>query len=344
MPFTPRFRTIMLSTLATFLILIAVGVGAGTYQASAFERDNGNRGELIDVGGYRMNSVHVPRPPGADLPPIVFIHGASANLNDPMAAFREKLEGRAEMLFLDRPGFGYSERGGPRNAYPDGQADAVAALMKKRGIGKAIIVAHSFGGAIAATFALNHSDMVAGLIFLSPATHPWPGGIDWYYDVAKTPLLGDLFATLVAPTVGRLLVDKATRGVFAPNHRPDDYIAESKTYLALRPATFRNNAIDIANLLDYVKTVAPRYVEIKAPTVIITGDRDKVVLPDIHSRQLHEAIRGSRLVTIHNLGHKPDYIVTDVAIAAIETVAGEKPDLEGLARAAEKRIAGDDAD
>lgn len=331
----------MFSTLATFFILIAVGIGAGTYQASAFERENGNTGERIDVGGYSMNSVHVPRPPGADLPPIVFIHGASANLNDPMAAFRAKLEGRAEMLFLDRPGFGYSDRGGPRNAYPDGQADAVAALMRKRGIDRAIIVAHSFGGAIAATFALNHKDMVAGLVFLAPATHPWPGGVEWYYNVAKTPLLGDLFATLVAPTVGRLLVDKATRSVFAPNHRPDDYIARSKTYLALRPGTFRNNAVDIANLLAYVTRIAPRYAEIKAPTVIITGDRDNVVLPDIHSRQLHEAISGSRLTTIHNLGHKPDYIVTDVAIAAIETVAGETPNIDALARAAEKRIAND---
>jgi pimeloyl-ACP methyl ester carboxylesterase len=331
----------MLSTLAAFFAVIIAGLGAGTYQAAAFERGNGNRGELIDVGGYAMNSVHVPRPPGADLPPIVFIHGASANLNDPMAAFRSKLEGRAEMLFLDRPGFGYSERGGPRNDFPDGQADAIAALMQKRGIKKAIIVAHSFGGAIAATFALNHKDMVAGLVFLSPATHPWPGGVDWYYDIAKTPLLGDLFSTLVAPTVGRLLVDKATRGVFAPNHRPDDYIARSQTYLALRPNTFRYNAIDISNLLAYVTKVAPRYREIKAPTVIVTGDRDAVVLPEIHSRQLHEAIAGSKLVRIHNLGHKPDYIVTDVAIAAIETVAGQTPDLDALAGIAQARIAGD---
>lgn len=331
----------MLSTFAVFFAVILAGLGAGTYQAAAFERENGNRGELIDIGGYAMNSVHVPRPSGADLPPIVFIHGASANLNDPMAAFRKSLEGRAEMLFLDRPGFGYSERGGPRNDFPDGQADAIAALMQKRGIKKAIIVAHSFGGAIAATFALNHKDMVAGLVFLSPATHPWPGGVDWYYDIAKTPLLGDLFSTLVAPTVGRLLVDKATRGVFAPNHRPDDYIARSQTYLALRPNTFRYNAIDISNLLAYVTKVAPRYREIKAPTVIITGDRDAVVLPEIHSRQLHEAIAGSKLVRIHNLGHKPDYIVTDVAIAAIETVAGQTPDLDALAKAAQVRIAGD---
>ncbi|WEZ82563.1 alpha/beta hydrolase [Rhizobium sp. 32-5/1] len=312
-----------------------------SYQASAFEKETGLQGDLIDVGGYRMNSVYIPRPKSADLPTLVFIHGASANLRDPMGAFRDKLEGRADMLFLDRPGLGFSERGGPQNGYPDGQADAIAALMKKRGIKKAIIVSHSFGGAVAATFALNHKEMVEGLVFLSPATHPWPGGIEWYYKVTKAPVVGWLFATLVAPPAGLVVIDKATKSVFAPNRRPDDYIERTGAYLALRPRAFRNNAIDVANLLEYVKKTAHRYREIKVPTIIITGDRDNVVLPEIHSRGLHDAIAGSRLITVHNLGHKPDYVVTDLAIAAIETVAGKKRNLDGLARKAEARIATD---
>lgn len=127
---------------------------------------------MIDVGGFRLNSVLVPASDKADLPPLVFIHGASGNLRDQMHAFRSKLEGRATLLFLDRPGHGYSERGGPENAWPDGQANAIAHLMEKRGIDRAIIVAHSFGGAIAASFALEHPEKTAGLLFLAPATHP----------------------------------------------------------------------------------------------------------------------------------------------------------------------------
>lgn len=334
----------MLYISALFATVMVMAFAFSSYQASAFEKETGHQGDMIDVGGYRMNSVYVPRPKSADLPTLVFIHGASANLRDQMGAFRGPLEGRADMLFLDRPGLGFSERGGPQNDYPDGQADAIAALMEKRGIKKAIIVSHSFGGAVAATFALNHQDMVEGLVFLSPATHPWPGGIEWYYKVTKTPVLGWLFATLVAPPAGLAVIDKATEAVFAPNHRPDDYIERTGAYLALRPGAFRNNAIDIANLLDYVKKTAPRYSEIKVPTVIITGDRDSVVLPEIHSRGLHEAIAGSPLITVHNLGHKPDYVVTDLAIAAIETVAGKRRDLDGLAREAEARIAQDNFD
>ncbi|OJF94548.1 alpha/beta fold hydrolase [Pararhizobium antarcticum] len=334
----------MLYLSSLFATVLITAFAFSSYQASAFEKEAGNRGELIDVGGYRMNSVYIPAADSADLPTLVFIHGASANLRDPMGAFRDKLEGRAAMLFLDRPGLGFSERGGPQNGYPDGQADAIAALMEKRGIRKAIIVSHSFGGAIAATFALNHKDKVEGLVFLSPATHPWPGGIEWYYKVTKAPVLGWLFATLVAPPAGLALIDKATKAVFAPNRRPDDYIERTGAYLALRPRAFRSNAIDIANLLDYVRKIAPRYSEIKVPTVIITGDRDSVVLPEIHSKGLHEAIAGSRLISIHNLGHKPDYVVTDLAIAAIETVAGKKRDLVRLAREAEARIAQDNFD
>ena len=55
--------------------------------------------------------VHVPAPARPTLPPIVFIHGASANLQDQMVPLRPLLEGRAELLFFDRPGHGWSERG-----------------------------------------------------------------------------------------------------------------------------------------------------------------------------------------------------------------------------------------
>ncbi len=119
----------------------------------------------IDVGGFRLNSVLLQAGRHADLPPIVFIHGASASLYDPMLSFRQMLEGRAKLLFVDRPGHGQSDVGGKENIFPDGQADAIATLMNKRKIGRAIVVSHSFGGAIAASLATRHPDLVAGLVF-----------------------------------------------------------------------------------------------------------------------------------------------------------------------------------
>jgi pimeloyl-ACP methyl ester carboxylesterase len=295
----------------------------------------------IDVGGYRLASILVEPGKRPDLPPIVFIHGASASLYDPMFSFRAKLEGRAKLLFVDRPGHGSSDAGPDKNILPDGQADAIARLMEKRGIHKAIVVGHSFGGAIAAALAMRHPDMVSGLVFLSPAVYPWDSGVAWYYDAASAPVAGPLFSTLIVPPLGLLAIDRATVGVFAPNHRPPDYIASTRALQALRPAAFRHNAREVAGLSDWAKTASPGYRKIRAPTVIITGDTDGVVSPEIHARHLARDIPGATLVTVRNLGHKSDYIANDLAIAAIEKLAGQRVDLAPIARAIERRIAND---
>ncbi|KAA1182292.1 alpha/beta hydrolase [Rhizobium tropici] len=327
------------SLLAAIVLLLAVAAGFSAYKTRAIEQTYPNIGELTDIGGYRLNAVHLPRPATADLPALVFIHGASGNLRDQFEAFAAPLSGRAEMLFVDRPGHGYSERGTAENALPSGQADAIARLMDKRGIKSAIIIGHSFGGAIAAAFGMRHPEKTKGLLFLAPATHPWPGGVDWYYTLAAMPVLGWLFTQLFVIPIGLRRVDTGTLSIFHPNTRPTDYIMKTAPELVLRPRTFRNNAIDVVNLFAYVSTHAPRYREIKAPTIIITGDSDDIVLEELHSRGLARDIAGAELITIRNLGHKPDYVTTDVAIAAIEHLAGQPRDLEILAAEAEIRIA-----
>lgn len=324
-----------------FLVLILAAAAAlfvfTQYRVRRIEQRFPVIGERLDVGGYRLHAVHVPEPDGADLPPLVFIHGASGNLRDPLCAFRKLLSGRAEMLFVDRPGHGYSDRGGPNNAWPDGQARAIAALMRRKGIDRAVIVGHSFGGAIAASFAIAFPKMTAGLVFLAPATHPWPGGVAWYNTLTRRPVLGRLFANLVALPAGLALIDDGMRSVFAPNPMPADYIGTAPA-LVLRPRSFRANAIDLANLYDHVSRTADRYREIAAPTVIVTGDRDGVVLPDLHSRGLHRDIAGSELVWVRNLGHKPDYVAGELCVAAIEKAAGYDRDLQAIAEAVERRL------
>ncbi len=333
----------MLAEISTLLAPIAAAIGYTSYKARQFEQAFPNIGELTDIGGYKMNAVHIPRPDTADLPPLVFVHGACGNLLDQIGAFLVPLEGRAEMLFVDRPGHGYSERGGPENAFPSGQADAIAKLMEKRGIEKAIIVGHSFGGAIAAAFGVRHPEKSAGLLFLAPATHPWPGGIDWYYHVATVPVIGWLFNHAIVVPLGLWRLEQATLNVFRPNLRPADYIAKTGPSLVLRPKTFHANAADFTRLLEYVKAQSPHYCSITAPTVIITGDSDDIVWEHLHSQGLARDIAGSELVTVRGVGHKPDYLATDVAIAALEKIAGMPRDLQAVARVAEQRLSGDAA-
>lgn len=331
----------MLAEVSALLAPLAAAIGYSSFKARQFEQAFPNIGELTDIGGYRMNALHIPRPDTADLPAIVFIHGASGNLLDQTGAFLRPLQGRAEMLFVDRPGHGYSERGGPENAVPSGQAAAIARLMEKRCIEEAIIVGHSFGGAIAAAFGVHHPEKTAGLLFLAPATHPWPGGVDWYYHAAAAPLIGWLFNHALVVPMGLRRLEQGTMNVFRPNVRPADYIASTGPSLVLRPGTFHNNATDFTRLLGYLKAESHRYREITAPTVIMTGDSDDIVWEHLHSQGLARDIAGSELVTIRGVGHKPDYLATDVAIAALEKIAGMPRDLQAAARNAEERLTGD---
>lgn len=299
------------------------------------------RGRFATVNDTRLHYVFEPAGASANLPPVVFLHGASGNLADQLTAFRDRLAGRADLLFVDRPGHGWSRRGPPSNAWPDGQAATVAALMDRLGIERAVISGHSFGGAVAASFALNHPGKTIGALFLAPVSHPWPGGVDWYYDLTPVPVIGRLFSeTLVLP-FGLRRMRRGTAAVFAPNPAPDDFLEHTGVPLVLRPWHFRANATDISNLLDYVTRTAPRYREIETPAVVITGNRDAIVLPKVHSVGLSRDLPNAELVWIRNLGHKPDYVATDLAVAAIEKLAGHPRDLQAMARALEKRIADD---
>ena len=321
-------------------LLLALA-GATRVGAWLIERRHPPAGVFAQIGGAAIHHVHVPAGETADLPPVVFIHGASGNLLDQMVPVRPLLEGRAEMLFLDRPGHGWSERGGA-NASPFEQAATIVALMDTLGIERAVIVGHSFGGAVAATLALAHPDRVAGLVFVAAATHPWPGaGTSWYYSLSSVPVIGRLFTETLAWPGGSLRMRGASVCVFSPNPMPEAYLEDAAIPLVLRPAAFRWNAADVAGLYDHVAAVAPRYGEIAAPTVVISGNRDTVVYEEIHSEGLARDIPGAEIVWVDNLGHKPDWIAPDLVTAAIEKVAGRAVDLQATARIVETRIAGD---
>ncbi len=334
---------LLAAALAFLLSLVLALVAATRLGAWLIERRHPPEGSFADIDGTRLRYVHVPAPGRPELPPLVFFHGATANLKDQMVPLRPVFEGRAEMLFVDRPGHGWSSRG-RGNETPSGQAATIAALMQRLGISEAILVGHSFGAAVAAAFAVEQPQRTRGLVFLSAASHPWPGGnTSWYYDLAAMPLAGQLFVETLTYPAGRWRMAEATRCVFHPNPVPADYGERASIPLVLRPAAFRANAVDVAGLYRYVREAASRYRQIAVPTVVVSGDSDAVVYEEIHSIGLARDIQGAELVWVRNLGHKPDWIAPDLVAAAVERAAGLPRDLQAAARAVEARIAGDAA-
>lgn len=297
-------------------------------------------GEFYNLDGVNIHAKYIKSTTQSLLPPLVFIHGASGNLRDQMIPFLDKLQGRADLLFIDRPGHGWSDRGNKNNKHPDAQADVIAKLMDILGITKAIIIGHSFGGAVTASFALNHPEKVDSLLFLSPVAYPWPGGVRWYYTLTSWPVLGWLFAHTLALPAGQRRIESGSKCVFWPNKMPDTYVSDTGPELVLRPKTFRANAKDIVSLSNYVTKTWPKYTQIKAPTIIISGKKDSVVFPYIHSDGLHEHLDNSELINLDNMGHKPDHVATELAVSAIEKLAGKIDiDLKNMARELDEQLA-----
>lgn len=279
-------------------------------------------GEFVDVGGVRLHLVDEAGPEGDDRPPLVVIHGASANLREPMLAFAGHLRQRQRTLFIDRPGHGWSERRGRADASPSAQAALIAAALKAKGIERAVILGISWGGALAAAFAVNHPQQTAGLVFIGPATHPWPGGVDWHYGITVTPVLGTLFSHCLMLPIAWNRVPRAVEGVFSPEAAPTGYSEAIGARLLLRPAEFIANGEDVHDLKANVTALAPRYREIVAPTEIVTGDADAVVWPSIHSVGLERDIAGANVTWLPGAGHMPHHTRRADVLAAIERVYG----------------------
>jgi pimeloyl-ACP methyl ester carboxylesterase len=103
---------------------------------------------------------------------------------------------------------------------------------------------------------------------------------------------------------------------------PDNFIRETATPLLLRPREFLANARDLVTLKEAVKQQASRYAEIKAPTVVISGDVDKTVSTNIHSRPFAAAVRGAKLIVLPGVGHMIQNAAPDLVIAEIEAMIG----------------------
>jgi len=290
-------------------------------QTAAIERRFPPVGAFFGETGERLHYVDIAGPAGAGKPPVLFVHGASGNLLDQHNAYVKKMNGKARLLFIDRPGLGYSDRRAEEDHTPSGQAARYLRLLDGLGIEKVVLVGHSLGCASVAAFAVHYPERVQGLVFVAPATHPWPGGVSWYYRLASIPVLGHLFTQTIVVPIGSRSMEAGVNNVFSPNPAPPDYARNSAAALFLRPDVFRNNARDVAGLLENVTKLSPRYSEIKKPTVIITGDQDDIVLASIHSAGLKRDIEGSQLIVKPGVGHKPDYVTTDVVIEAIEKVS-----------------------
>lgn len=309
----------LIGLVGLIVAVLLAGAIATRVIAARVAADNPPLGRFVEVAGGRLHVVEAGPP---DAAPIVLLHGASGSAADSMGALGRRLSERWRVIAFDRPGHGWSDRITPEASSPAVQARLIREALDRMGVSRPVVVGHSFSGAVATAFALDHPDALSGLVLLSPVSHPWPGGgITWYYGPA-TSWWGRIFTRTLTTPVGALIIDGAADAVFHPQNAPPDYVRRAQAALVLRPPAFEANAADVAGLHAFVTGQSRRYGEIRVPTLIVSGDADRIVWTDLHSRALEREIPGARLVVIPGMGHMPHWMAADTIAEEVGRLTG----------------------
>jgi uncharacterized protein len=138
--------------------------------------------------GRKVRYVEVGNSPDAT---ILFIHGAPSSLSYWRNYLADSaLLTRATMFAADRPGYGYS---GLADPLPDiaAQADILSLILDSlhKVHHPVILVGVSYGAPIACRLAMDHPELVDGIVLMAPPLGPGREKIFWFTYLVENPLI-----------------------------------------------------------------------------------------------------------------------------------------------------------
>jgi pimeloyl-ACP methyl ester carboxylesterase len=261
---------------------------------------------LVDGCGVRVR--HTDGGPE----PATYVHGLggdSTNFTDLAALLRPWLSGDS----VDLPGFGGSDPALGGDYSLTRQAGVLARLLQQQGRGPVHLFGNSMGGVVCLLVAAARPDLVRTLTLISPAMpalRPRPGALGRMQLLALpgTGLLAQRY-------LSRLTPEEQVRALVAtcfgdPTRVPEHRAAEAADALARRatlpwatPALVRS----IRGLAASYLAVGPRSLwnlarRVTAPTLVVWGDRDRLVDVALAPRTA-AAIPDARLLVLPGVGH-----------------------------------------
>ncbi|MCU9837546.1 alpha/beta hydrolase [Ruegeria sp. WL0004] len=299
------------------LALIACGFWALTLWRAArhearAEASHPPRGQFVEVDGTRIHAEVL-----GEGPDLVMIHGSNGNTRDMTYALAPVLARHFRVILFDRPGLGFSDALPTDAAGIDQQAAILARAARAMGSDRPMVLGHSYGGAVALAWAVNHPDSLSALIPVSAASNPWTTPLDLLYRVTSNPIGAAVAVPLIAAYVPDWYVTKSLEDVFAPQSEPGDYANHFGPGLSLRRGSLRANAMHRALLLDQIRSLHLRYGEITIPTEIVHGTADDTVNFELHAVNLSNQIKGANLTALDGVGHMPHHVAVDAVVAAV---------------------------
>jgi pimeloyl-ACP methyl ester carboxylesterase len=248
--------------------------------------------------------------------PIVFLHGLGASLYT-WRNMKAPLEGNNKLFLIDLKGFGLSPK--PRdNRYSiDVQAGLIYEFILEHDLKNLTVVGNSYGGAVSLWLSIRlcaeDPNRLQKLVLIDSAGYD--ESIPWYVKLLRTPLLGWLAVHLLP---NRCLA----KTVLKESYYNDKLITDAQVAAYATPLGMTNGKYALLKtakqaLPKDIDKVIAKYPTISVPTLIIWGDKDKVI-PIRIGQKLDAAIPCSKLTTIPDTGHVPQEETPDPTIALIK--------------------------
>ncbi len=230
---------------------------------------------------------------------LVLLHGQPGAAADWHEVAR-RLPAQFHSVAADRPGYGSSQL--PAGGFA-ANARAVIADLDVRGVKRAVLVGHSYGGGVALSAASLAPDRVEAVVLLASVG---PGCANIWDRLLAAPATGPLCALVawkLTPWIARALLALTGRRRGRPA-RPDEHVnwqvwghkdrargALWRTFLAEQRALLRE--------LNELERALP---SIEAPVLVLADPRDMLVPVDT-ARHLAQSLPDARLQLIEGAGH-----------------------------------------
>jgi len=272
--------------------------------------------QFVEIAGMQ---VHLrDQGPREDALPIVLLHGTGASLHT-WEGWARALEGERRVISYDMPGFGLTGPAPDANYSIENYARMVVAVLDRLGVQRCVLAGNSLGGYVAWATAVLHPERVERLVLVDAGGYPYQStSVPLGFRIARTPVLRDLMRDMLP----RGVVESSVRNVFGDPSRVTPELVDRYFDLTTR----EGNRLALGQRFAQTQPgdLARRVPEIKAPTLIIWGGRDRLIPPD-QGQRFHREIAGSQLKVFEALGHVPQEEDPAATVAAFRDFLATTP-------------------
>ncbi len=245
--------------------------------------------------------------------PIIVLHGGPDFDHTYLLPDLDRLADRYRLIYYDQRGRGRSAEGvDPEEVSLASDVDDIDRVRRYLGLRSATILGHSWGGLLAAEYAIRYPHGASHLIFMNPAPVSAADYLrfrDFYrerqgaaFDQLRAAAASDAYKAGDADAVAAYY-----RMHFAPAlQRPEDLdrlLAHMRPSFATGVLKARRieERLDEDTWLSKGYDLLPKLSAVTVPTLVIAGDHD--FIPADTVEHIARAIPGARMVTLQQCGH-----------------------------------------